>query len=877
MHSALVREAFLEFFARQGHTRVASSSLVPGEDPTLLFTNAGMNQFKDCFLGLEKRTYRRAVSAQKCVRAGGKHNDLDNVGYTARHHTFFEMLGNFSFGDYFKKEAIHMAWTFLTSAQWLALPAERLWITVYASDEEAWRLWAEDIGVPSERIIRIGDNKGAAYASDNFWAMGDTGPCGPCTEIFYDHGPEIAGGPPGSPDEDGDRFIEIWNNVFMQFNRTPDGVLHPLPAPSVDTGMGLERISAVLQGVHSNYEIDLFRDLISTAARLTGTQDLNQPSLRVLADHIRSCSFLVADGVLPANEGRGYVLRRIIRRACRHGHKLGAEQTFFYALVPELVRLMGDAYPELVQCSEEIQRVLRLEEELFAHTLSQGMKVLEQALQHLDSTIIPGSVVFTLADTYGFPPDLTADVAREKGFTLEMEGFEQALAEQRQRSRSNAQFGTDYTQCIEVAKPTVFCGYEETQATAQIIGLYQHGQAVSALSAGALGLLVLDTTPFYARSGGQVGDTGRITADGAELIVRDTSRQGQAHVHHVEVVRGHFQTGQVVQATIDAERRLCLRAHHSATHLLHAALRTLVGKHVTQQGSQVTPEALRFDFSHPNPLTAEQLRQITLLVNAEIRHNSPVTTELLSPAAARQQGAMALFGEKYGEVVRVLGMGQNGFSLELCGGTHVAHTGDIGYFRILSETGIAAGVRRIEAVCGHAAVVMACEEQQQWQSLALQLKTPMPKIGDRLQQLLEKQRLLEKELEVAHLQLSRVATQQLLLEAKHLGNYHLLLKVFPGKTAKELRELYDGLKDRLQQEVLVFAGVSAEQVSLLVAVAKPLQGALRAGELVAFLAGQIGGKGGGRADMAQGGGRHDEAALATALQGVEAFCRQRLA
>ncbi len=874
MSSAQIREAFLSFFAQHGHARVVSSSLVPGDDPTLLFTNAGMNQFKDCFLGLEKRSYQRAVSAQKCVRAGGKHNDLDNVGYTARHHTFFEMLGNFSFGDYFKHDAIRLAWQFLTSQEWLNLPKERLWITVYASDDEAYRIWAEDMGVPHDRIIRIGDNKGAPYASDNFWAMGDTGPCGPCTEIFYDHGPEIAGGPPGSPDEDGDRFIEIWNNVFMQFNRTADGVLHPLPAPSVDTGMGLERISAVLQGVHSNYEIDLFVDLIRFIASVVGVLDQGQPSLRVIADHIRSCSFLVADGVLPSNEGRGYVLRRIIRRACRHGHKLGAQGNFFSALVPELVRLMGEAYPELRERQAEIQRVLLQEEELFAHTLHQGLRVMEQAIAQLQGQVIPGDVVFTLADTYGFPPDLTADVARERQLSVDMDGFHKELEAQRERSRAHAQFGMDYNQHVEVAAATDFAGYEYEQTESTVLAVYAHGQACKELQAGDIGLVVLDRTPFYARSGGQVGDTGRLEAEGCSLKVRDTTRQGQAIVHHVEVVQGAVAIGQKLHALIDAARRQRLRVHHSATHLLHAALREILGTHVTQQGSQVTPEALRFDFSHPQPLSQDELKRISLRVQQEICANSRVHTEIMSPAAARERGAMALFGEKYGEEVRVLAMGQSGFSLELCGGTHVEHTGEIGYFRIVSESGISAGVRRIEAICGVEATALAFDEHEHWESFAARLKTPAPRLMERFEQILERQKELERELDKARQALGRYATRAMIDEAIDLGAARLLVKTLPGQSARTLREMYDSLRDLLPEGIVVLAGVE-EQVSLLVGVAKPLQDRIKAGALVAELASALGGKGGGRPDMAQGGGQQVER-LPEVLAKVEAYCRQKL-
>ncbi|TXI06602.1 MAG: alanine--tRNA ligase, partial [Pseudomonas monteilii] len=699
MKSAEIREAFLRFFEEQGHTRVASSSLIPNNDPTLLFTNAGMNQFKDCFLGAEKRAYTRAVSSQKCVRAGGKHNDLENVGYTARHHTFFEMLGNFSFGDYFKRDAITFAWTFLTSEKWLNLPKEKLWVTVYATDDEAYDIWTKEVGVPAERMVRIGDNKGAPYASDNFWTMGDTGPCGPCTEIFYDHGPDIWGGPPGSPEEDGDRYIEIWNNVFMQFNRTADGVLHPLPAPSVDTGMGLERVSAVLQHVHSNYEIDLFQNLLSAAAKAIGCSNEGQASLKVVADHIRSCGFLIADGVLPSNEGRGYVLRRIIRRACRHGNKLGAKGSFFYQIVAALVAEMGEAFPELNSQQAHIERVLKAEEEQFAKTLEQGLRILEQDLAQLEGDVVPGDVVFKLYDTYGFPMDLTADIARERELTIDEAGFEREMDAQRERARSASAFGMDYNSLVKVDSATEFLGYEATEGQGKIIALYKDGQAVDQLGEGEQGVVVLDRTPFYAESGGQVGDTGYLQAGAARFDVRDTTKTGGAFLHHGVVASGALVIGSPVEAKVDADVQHATSLNHSATHLLHEALRQVLGEHVQQKGSLVDSQRLRFDFSHFEAVKPEQIKALEDIVNREVRKNTAVETELTDIETAKAKGAMALFGEKYGDTVRVLSMGGD-FSVELCGGIHAKRTGDISLFKIISEGGVASGVRRIEAITG---------------------------------------------------------------------------------------------------------------------------------------------------------------------------------
>jgi alanyl-tRNA synthetase len=709
MKSAQIRQAFLDFFASKGHTMVSSSSLVPHEDPTLLFTNAGMNQFKDCFLGMDKRAYVRAVTSQKCVRAGGKHNDLENVGYTARHHTFFEMLGNFSFGDYFKHDAIRFAWEFLTSPKWLFIPQEKLWVTIYATDDEAFDIWHKEIGLPAERIIRIGDNKGAPYASDNFWAMGDTGPCGPCTEIFYDHGEHIWGGLPGSPEEDGDRYIEIWNNVFMQFNRTVDGEMHPLPAPSVDTGMGLERISAVMQHVHSNYEIDLFQTLLAAAAEAVGCNNEGQASLKVLADHIRSCSFLIADGVTPSNEGRGYVLRRIIRRAVRHGNKLGAKDIFFCKIVAALAQEMADAYPDLRKQQAHIEKTLRVEEEQFARTLENGLKILEQDLAGMKGKVIPGDVVFKLYDTFGFPMDLTADIARERDLTVDEAGFEQEMEKQRKRSQDAGKFELDYNTLIKINVKTNFTGYSGIKGHGKVVALYRGAEQIDALREGDHGIVVLDSTPFYAESGGQIGDAGFLYTQFAHLDVNNVTKSGSAILHHVTMTRGYIKLGDDLYANVAADARLATASNHSATHLLHAALRKVLGTHVQQKGSLVDDQRLRFDFSHPEAITDEQLQAIETLVNDEIRRNTAVETTVGDMDTAKAKGAMMLFGEKYGDSVRILSMGAgfsegHPFSVELCGGTHVTRTGDIGLFRIVSEAGVASGVRRVEAVTGKAAL-----------------------------------------------------------------------------------------------------------------------------------------------------------------------------
>ena len=794
MKSAEIREAFLRFFEEQGHTRVPSSSLVPNNDPTLLFTNAGMNQFKDCFLGQEKRAYTRATSSQKCVRAGGKNSDLENVGYTARHHTFFEMLGNFSFGDYFKKDAINFAWTFLTGV--LKLPKDKLWVTVYASDDEAYDIWTKDVGVPPERMIRIGDNKGAPYASDNFWTMGDTGPCGPCTEIFYDHGPEIWGGPPGSPDEDGDRYIEIWNNVFMQFNRTADGVLHPLPAPSVDTGMGLERISAVMQHVNSNYDIDLFQSLLKASAEAIGCANEGQASLKVVADHIRSCSFLIADGVLPSNEGRGYVLRRIIRRACRHGNKLGATGNFFYKIVAALVTEMGASFPELVREQANIERVLKAEEEQFSKTLEQGLKILEQDLAELKGTVVPGDVVFKLYDTYGFPMDLTADIARERNLTVDEAGFEREMEAQRVRARSASSFGLDYNTLVKVDVPTEFIGYTATQGSAKVIALYKEGKSVDFLNEGDEGVVVLDQTPFYAESGGQVGDCGYLQAGAARFDVRDTTKTGGAFLHHGAVVAGALKVGETVETQVDADVRHATALNHSATHLLHAALRQVLGEHVQQKGSLVDSQRLRFDFSHFESIKPEQIKALEDIVNTEIRKNTPVQMEETDIETAKQKGAMALFGEKYGDSVRVLSMGGD-FSVELCGGIHASRTGDIGLFKITSESGVASGIRRIEAVTGAAALAYLNAAEEQLKEAASLIKGSRENLIDKLSAVLERNRQLEKQLEQLQAKAASAAGDDLSSSAVDVKGVKVLAARLDGQDGKALLALVDQLKNKL--------------------------------------------------------------------------------
>lgn len=874
MKSAEIRNAFLKYFESKGHTIVASSSLVPENDPTLLFTNAGMNQFKDVFLGGDKRSYNRATSSQRCVRAGGKHNDLENVGYTARHHTFFEMLGNFSFGDYFKHDAIRYAWEFLTAKDWLNIPAEKLWVTVYASDDEAYDIWNKDVGVPAERIIRIGDNKGAPYASDNFWAMGDTGPCGPCTEIFYDHGADIWGGPPGSPEEDGDRYIEIWNNVFMQFNRTADGVLHPLPAPSVDTGMGLERISAVMQHVHSNYEIDLFQHLLQAAADVTGNHDMENKSLRVIADHIRSCSFLISDGVVPSNEGRGYVLRRIIRRAIRHGNQLGQKQPFFHKLAKALAEVMGDAYPELYKNQAQIERVLLQEEEQFEKTLDKGIAVLEDALGKLSGTEVPGKVVFTLYDTYGFPVDLTADIARERGLTIDQEGYEAAMAEQRARARAAGSFKVDYNAAGLDLPASEFLGYSSLAEQGKVLALVKDGKKVERLVEGDDGVVVLDRTPFYAESGGQAGDCGYLELGTNRLEVRDCQKQGVSHLHLVRVLQGAISVGDSVVAKVDASVRQATALNHSATHLMHAALRKVLGEHVTQKGSLVDSERLRFDFSHFEAVTADQLKAIEILVNDQIRANSAVATDLCDMEAAKARGAMALFGEKYGDTVRVLTMG-DGFSVELCGGTHVNRTGDIGLFRITSESGVAAGVRRIEAITGAKALMLFDQVEALVDSAGRSLKANRDSLIEKLEALVAQNRKLEKDLASLKTKLATAGSGDVLTQAIDVAGIKVLALNLDGADAKSLRDTADQFKNKLGSAVVLLAAVGDGKVSLIAGVTQDITAKVKAGDLMGYVAGQIGGKGGGRPDMAQGGGT-DVAALDAALASVVPWVSDRL-
>jgi alanyl-tRNA synthetase len=874
MKSAEIRNAFLKYFESKGHTIVASSSLVPENDPTLLFTNAGMNQFKDVFLGGDKRSYNRATSSQRCVRAGGKHNDLENVGYTARHHTFFEMLGNFSFGDYFKHDAIRYAWEFLTAKDWLNIPAEKLWVTVYASDDEAYDIWNKEVGVPAERIIRIGDNKGAPYASDNFWAMGDTGPCGPCTEIFYDHGADIWGGPPGSPEEDGDRYIEIWNNVFMQFNRTADGVLHPLPAPSVDTGMGLERISAVMQHVHSNYEIDLFQHLLQAAADATGNHDMENKSLRVIADHIRSCSFLISDGVVPSNEGRGYVLRRIIRRAIRHGNQLGQKQPFFHKLANALAEVMGDAYPELHKNQAQIERVLLQEEEQFEKTLDKGIAVLEDALGKLSGTEVPGKVVFTLYDTYGFPVDLTADIARERGLTIDQEGYEAAMAEQRARARAAGSFKVDYNATGLDFPASEFLGYSSLAEQGKVLALVKDGKKVERLIEGDDGVVVLDRTPFYAESGGQAGDCGYLELGANRLEVRDCQKQGTSHLHVVRVLQGAVSVGDSVTAKVDVNVRQATALNHSATHLMHAALRKVLGEHVTQKGSLVDSERLRFDFSHFEAVTTEQLKAIEVLVNDQIRANSPVATELCNMDAAKAKGAMALFGEKYGDTVRVLTMG-DGFSVELCGGTHVNRTGDIGLFRIISESGVAAGVRRIEAITGTKALALFDQVESLVDTAGRSLKANRDTLIEKLDAVVAQNRKLEKELAVLKTRLATAGSGDVLSQAVDIAGIKVLALNLEGADAKSLRETADQFKNKLGSAVVLLATVEDDKVALIAGVTQDVTGKVKAGDLMGFVAGQLGGKGGGRPDMAQGGGTN-VAGLDAALASVVPWVKTQL-
>ncbi|QKG43904.1 alanine--tRNA ligase [Providencia rettgeri] len=871
--TAEIRQAFLDFFHTKGHQVVSSSSLVPNNDPTLLFTNAGMNQFKDVFLGLDKRAYSRATTAQRCVRAGGKHNDLENVGYTARHHTFFEMLGNFSFGDYFKHDAIRFAWELLTSEEWFNLPKERLWVTVYATDDEAYDIWNKEIGIPVERIIRIGDNKGAPYASDNFWQMGDTGPCGPCTEIFYDHGDHIWGGPPGSPEEDGDRYIEIWNLVFMQFNRQSDGTMEPLPKPSVDTGMGLERISAVLQHVNSNYEIDIFRDLIAAAAKATGATDLENKSLRVIADHIRSCAFLVSDGVIPSNEGRGYVLRRIIRRAVRHGYMLGAKDTFFYKLVAPLIKVMGPAADELARQQAMVEKVLKTEEEQFARTLERGLQLLDEELASLKGDTLDGEAAFRLYDTYGFPIDLTADVCRERNIKVDEEGFERAMEDQRRRARESSGFGADYNSLIKVDKRSEFSGYQYDEQQATITALYKDGQPVDSLNAGEEGLVILDKTAFYAESGGQVGDTGYLNNDNASFKVTDTQKYGQAIGHIGKVEAGSLVVNHRITAFVDSSRRDAIRLNHSATHLLHAALRQVLGDHVSQKGSLVNDKYLRFDFSHFEAMTQEQLRQVEDIVNAQIRKNSEIETELMDLEGAKAKGAMALFGEKYEERVRVLSMGD--FSIELCGGTHARRTGDIGLFRILSESGTAAGVRRIEATTGSMAIESIHNQSEQLSAIAHLVKGDINSLVEKVKAALDKSRQLEKEIVQLKDQQASQESASLSSKAKDVKGIKLLVTQLADTDPKLLRTMVDDLKNQLKSAIIVLSTTSGDKVSMIVGVTNDLTAKVKAGDLISYIASQVGGKGGGRPDMAQAGGT-DVSALPAAMASVEEWVEARL-
>ncbi|WP_127476331.1 alanine--tRNA ligase [Sulfurivermis fontis] len=864
MKSAELRQAFLDFFRSKGHEVVASSPLVPGNDPTLLFTNAGMVQFKDCFLGREQRSYTRAASVQRCVRAGGKHNDLENVGYTARHHTFFEMLGNFSFGDYFKREAIHYAWEFLT--QTLQLPREKLWVTVYKDDDEAAAIWVNEIGVPAERVTRLGEKS-------NFWSMGDTGPCGPCTEIFYDHGPEVWGGPPGTPEEDGDRYIEIWNLVFMQFDRSADGTMTPLPKPSVDTGMGLERLAAVMQHVHSNYDIDLFQNLIKAVAALAGSKDLSNPSLKVIADHIRSCAFLVTDGVVPSNEGRGYVLRRIIRRAIRHGHKLGLRQPFFHKLVAPLVKEMGAAYPELAKAEAQVTRILNQEEERFAETLDQGMHLLEEAIAGLSGHVLPGSTIFKLYDTYGFPVDLTGDIARERNLELDMDGFDREMEAQRERARAASTFGAAYGHKLEIAGKTEFTGYERISDQAKVIALYKGSDAVQQLAAGEQGMVILDHTPFYAESGGQVGDKGLLSSAGAMFEVQDTQKQGEAFGHIGVVRQGSLKVGDSVDAAVDFAARAATAAHHSATHLLHAALRQVLGEHVQQKGSLVTPERLRFDFSHFESVSREQLRRIEQLVNEQIRGNNEVLTRIMGIEDAMASGAMALFGEKYGDKVRVLSMGE--FSTELCGGTHVSRTGDIGLFKIVSEGGVAAGVRRIEAVAGRRALEWVDSIEDSLEAVAAAVKGSRDVVADKVRQMIERQRKLEKELEQLKAKLASSQGSDLAGQAVEVAGIKVLAANLEGVDPKALRDTLDQLKNKLGSAAIVLAAVQGDKISLVAGVTKDLTDRLQAGKLLQEVAQQVGGKGGGRADMAQGGGT-EPAKLPAALAAVSGWVAREM-
>ncbi len=872
LSSAALRALFLEFFRENGHQVVASSSLVPGNDPTLLFTNAGMVQFKDVFLGKDKRSYNRAASSQRCVRAGGKHNDLENVGYTARHHTFFEMLGNFSFGDYFKKDAIRFAWDFVTGSRWLGIDPKKLMVTVYHTDDEAFDIWHKQVGLPADRIVRIGDKPGGG--SDNFWQMGETGPCGPCTEIFYDHGAHIPGGPPGSPDADGDRWIEIWNLVFMQFDRSADGVLTPLPKPSVDTGMGLERTAAVMQGVHSNYEIDLFVNLIKAAAKATNTTDLSSNSLKVIADHIRACSFLIGDGVLPSNEGRGYVLRRIIRRAIRHGYKLGQTQPFFYSLVAALEAEMGEAFPELKVQRTHIERVLRQEEERFAETLTQGMSLLEGAIGDLKGKVIPGETVFRLYDTYGFPVDLTADIARERGLSIDEPGFESAMEAQRERARAASKFGVDLRSNVSIEGKTSFSGYEGLQDSATIVALLRGSEQVQALLAGEEGRVILDRTPFYAESGGQVGDQGVLSGTGGRFDVIDTLKLNASHAHLGKVASGELKVGDRVQATVDSVRRRATMLNHTATHLLHAALRKVLGTHVTQKGSLVAPDRLRFDFSHYAAVTPAELKEIERLVNDEIRANAAAEISLMQYDAAVASGAMALFGEKYEDEVRVLRIGD--FSTELCGGTHVSRAGDIGLFKITSEGGVAAGIRRIEAVTGQGALDWVTQTDQVLRDLAALVKGSREDVEDKVRQLIDRSRKLEKEVSGLKQKLASGQSQDLSAGAVDVAGLKVVATRVDGADAATLRTALDQLKDKLKTAAIVLASVQeGDKVAVIAGVTSDSTSRIKAGDLVNVVAQKIGGRGGGRPDMAQAGG-NDPSKLDEALEGVVPWVQSQL-
>lgn len=866
-----IRQSFLEFFQSKGHTIVPSSSLVPDNDPTLLFTNAGMNQFKDVFLGLDKRSYSRATSSQRCVRAGGKHNDLENVGYTARHHTFFEMLGNFSFGDYFKHDAIKFAWEYLTSPQWLGLPGEKLWVTVYETDDEAYEIWNKEVGVPAERIVRIGDNKGAPYASDNFWQMGDTGPCGPCTEIFYDHGDHIWGGPPGSAEEDGDRYIEIWNVVFMQFNRQADGTMEKLPKPSVDTGMGLERISAVLQHVNSNYEIDIFQTLIKAVASLLNVQDLNNKSLRVIADHIRSCAYLIADGVVPSNEGRGYVLRRIIRRAVRHGNILGAKSAFFYKLVPTLAKAMGQAGEILTTKQAHIEKTLKAEEDQFARTLERGLALLEDALTKVENKQLSGEVAFKLYDTYGFPLDLTADVCRERDILIDEKGFEREMEAQRERAKASSNFGTDYNNVIKVDGVTTFKGYETTETEATVVALFSNGKAVETIQSGENAVVVLDQTAFYGESGGQIGDSGQILSEICNFEVKDTQKYGQVFGHIGQLASGSLSVGDKVFAQIDTTRRHAITLNHSATHLLHAALRQVLGEHVAQKGSLVSENTLRFDFSQPEAIAKSDLEEIERIINRKIRENIAVTTDVMDLDAAKAKGAMALFGEKYGDKVRVVCM--TDFSIELCGGTHVKQTGEIGLFKFISEGAVAAGVRRVEAVTGEKAIALLHSQQQVLNQSAELLKADSATLVEKIQQLQEKSKKVEKELQQLKEKLAAQAGSELAKQAKQIHGVNVVVQRLDGVDAKALRTMVDDLKNQLGSAVIAFATESDDKVNLIVGVTSDLTKQLNAGELVGLMAQEVGGKGGGRPDMAMAGGsqpEHITKALDLAMNWIQA-------